>query len=230
MCKVICLDFWDTIYSNDNSAERHQYIQSYISEKFVIPQETVKSLLEKYNYLNRDKQISLLDRLTYIENMLQIKISDEKKKEAEKNISASVLKFPPQLFEGVSEFLSKISLENKVFLVSNTNYSYGYDLKKILQKDGLFDYFDDFFFSDELKMRKTNDLLFEHIIKKHNLLKNQNYFIGDSERNDIIPALKHDFYCIKKCSKRNINKETLAQYKFLEYNELFRFFEDRGVI
>ena len=159
MCKVICLDFWDTIYSNDNSAERHQYIQSYISEKFVIPQETVKSLLEKYNYLNRDKQISLLDRLTYIENMLQIKISDEKKKEAEKNISASVLKFPPQLFEGCSEFLSKISLKNKVFLVSNTNYSYGYDLKKILQKDGLFNYFDDFFFSDELKMRKTNDLL-----------------------------------------------------------------------
>lgn len=84
MCKVICLDFWDTIYSNDNSAERHQYIQSYISEKFVIPQETVKSLLEKYNYLNRDKQISLLDRLTYIENMLQIKISDEKKKKRKK--------------------------------------------------------------------------------------------------------------------------------------------------
>jgi putative hydrolase of the HAD superfamily len=74
----------------------------------------------------------------------------------------------------------------KIGLVSNT--SHGHVLRKILQKFGLYQYFDTMVFSDELGFRKPQPHIFNETLRLLDVKPNEAIHIGDYPELDVVGA------------------------------------------
>ena len=139
----------------------------------------------------------------------------------DKNISNTILKYPPKLYKGVPDFLKFCKSENyKTALVSNTNFSYGSSMRIVMKNDNILNYFDKLSFSDETKIRKPNPKAFLNICKDFSINTNECLFIGDSETRDIEGAKSQGLFTAKKCTTKNIFEHSVADVKFITFTEL----------
>jgi len=82
----------------------------------------------------------------------------------------------------------------KIGLVSNT--SHGHVLRKILQKFGLYQYFDIMVFSDELGLRKPQPDIFNEALRLLNVKPEEAIHIGDNPELDVVAAKAANIYVI----------------------------------
>ena len=79
------------------------------------------------------------------------------------------------------EYIKKIKINYKVFILSNNNST----IKSILENyhKELLNLFEKIYFSDELNMFKPNKDIFEYVIKDNNLKAQECIFIDDRQKN-----------------------------------------------
>ena len=224
MIRVVCLDFWHTLYENMPQNPKKEYIYRLIYDAFhqKVSINSIMGCIDNFEKtFNDNKQYSNLERIAYIEKQFHLYISEDNKIQLDKAISDAVIKYPPIMDTTVMDFLDFLKYSNYIIcLVSDTNYSYGNSIRKIMENDGVLCYFDCLIFSDETKLRKPDPKIFKYISQKFNVLPSQCLFIGDSEKKDIIGPHNEGFLTAKKCVKTNVALESNCDIKFISFSDL----------
>ena len=82
------------------------------------------------------------------------------------------------------ELLQNLSKKYRLFLLSNTNeihvHAFSSYLKKITGKSNFSSYFENWYYSCNIGMRKPNADIFEYALIKNNLITNETMFIDDT--------------------------------------------------
>lgn len=232
MLNIICLDFWNTMYENIPQNPKRTYIYNLIYNSFnkKISTNKIISLLNEFDKSSNNIQYSNFDRLSYIEEKCQVYLTNNEKSKLDLDISNSIIKFPPILNQYVTDFLVFCQKNFfKIILISDTNYSYGCSIRQILKADNIFNCFDYLIFSDETKVRKPNNEIFEKVCKKYNCTPKNCLFIGDSEKKDINGPKTYGFYTAKKCTFENIKIDSNADIKFTCFSDLIKEFIEGGI-
>ena len=133
MIKLICFDFWNTIYKNQQRALKNNHIYNLVYNAFdkQIAVEQIEIVFDSFKENQKIIQYSNLDKISAVEDKYGIYLYDDIKTNLDKNISNTILKYPPKLYKGVPDFLKFCKSENyKTALVSNTNFSYGSSMRR----------------------------------------------------------------------------------------------------
>ncbi|MDR1887331.1 MAG: HAD family hydrolase [Prevotellaceae bacterium] len=105
------------------------------------------------------------------------------------------MEYPPLLLnDNISYILSRLKNEDKVLNIgSNTGFTEGKTLRKVLQKINIFHYFSFCIFSDEVQTSKPSANFFQRIHDNIHVSKNQVLHVGDNPKTDYRGALDFGF-------------------------------------
>lgn len=233
MVRLVCFDFWNTLYENIPNNPKKEYTYNLIYDAFnkKISINQITEYMKKFDTVfNDNKQYTNLNRIEFLEKNFHLFLLKQDKLNLDKKISEAVIKYPPILDNEVINFLKFLKRRKyNIILVSDTNYSYGESIRKILESDGILGYFDCLIFSDETNLRKPNPKIFQFICKRFNVTPNQCLFIGDSEEKDIIGPKNQGFYTAKKCNNENFMSPSKCNIKFTSFSDLQKEFIRGGI-
>ncbi len=86
--------------------------------------------------------------------------------------------------DGMVELVKEIKQKGgKIFILSNISKGFAENYKNVPDLKGLFSLFDGLVFSAPLGMVKPSAEIFEYLLKKYNLQRNDTVFIDDSPKN-----------------------------------------------
>jgi putative hydrolase of the HAD superfamily len=168
--------FWEAYTHFNLNIPKEEFRNAFIYSERKIPEIIKKdfSLLKTY-------QTQIAYQFEYL---IRNKIKNEEEKKITEQLSNycynEVLKNIPK----TKELLNKLKSKYMLGLVSNY---YG-NVKTVLAELGLANYFEEIVDSAVIGIRKPDEKIFEHIIKKLKLNPNEIIVVGDSYKNDIAPA------------------------------------------
>ncbi len=96
-----------------------------------------------------------------------------------------LLEHPPVLFEGVKETIPELAKHFKLGITSDTAYTSGKTLRKLLKHDELLKYFTAFTYSDEIGRSKPHGDAFKSTLKQFGVKADEVVHVGDNEDTDI---------------------------------------------
>ena len=103
-------------------------------------------------------------------------------------LEESLFVAPPRLLEGIGELLHVLALEVRLALISDTSYSGGMTIRRLLAQAGVLQLFDVQTFSGELGRAKPHAEVFLHTLGQLDVEPGQAVHIGDREATDIVGA------------------------------------------
>lgn len=95
---------------------------------------------------------------------------------------------PPRLLPGVASALKAMAEKSPLAIVSDTALSGGVELRKVLEDQGVLQYFSAFSFSDETGVAKPHPKAFTTVLDAMKAAPSQSIHIGDIERTDVVGA------------------------------------------
>ena len=235
--KVITIDFWNTLFDSSSGLDRNKYrLNALITEtdklRCLIKQDelepAMKSSWEYFNkvWMNEQRTPSSLDMVNYFWEKLKLPNNEESKLKIAETFSNSILIHPPKLVPQVKEALDELSRNYKLGIVSDTGFSPGSVLRKLLEKDGILKYFGVFSFSDETGVAKPNPKAFLAVLDHFKCKPEEALHIGDIENTDIVgakslgmKAIRFDGDSSAFLVKEN-PKETLADFECSDWKEI----------
>lgn len=175
MIKTIIFDFGDVFLDLDKAATLRELERMEISD-----------LSEEMLLKNRKYEKGLLSSEEFIESYCELypQLTSEAFR---KSWNAILVKFP----EHRLEFLQQLKKEGKykLILLSNTNDLHIDWVKAHVPFFEEFrNCFDAFYLSQELNLRKPEPLIFEYVLKKHDLKPRETLFIDDTPENTAAAA------------------------------------------
>jgi putative hydrolase of the HAD superfamily len=106
--------------------------------------------------------------------------------ELERAYATPILQTLPQLCPGAAEMLRSLREAGvRIGLVSNTGRTPGYVLRMVLKELDILGFFDVLIFSDELKLRKPNPMIFFHALCQLRVRPHLALHVGDDLRCDV---------------------------------------------
>lgn len=115
-----------------------------------------------------------------------------------------------ELREGAVELIEEVGKSYRLGLLSN--FTYGPVIHKSLKKIGIHGHFDAIIVSEEVGWRKPSPVIFQDMLLRLGVAKNEALFIGDSPLEDIKGALDMDIKTVFVPSQFNSQKD-LAESK-----------------
>jgi putative hydrolase of the HAD superfamily len=197
MVKFITFDVWGTLIKNRSyKEERLGWLGDWLQKNGIgLPLEKIK---EAYRVTNTRinlvrasenyRYVTLEERLTYLLRSLNIELPQHLILIILDSFQEIALKSPPLLFEDAKETLEKLSLTCKIGLISDTGFTSGQVLRRILDKYGMLDLFSQTVFSDETGFNKPHRIMFETILKGWDASPSEVVHVGDLIETDIIGA------------------------------------------
>jgi len=200
MIKLITIDLWDTLISDNKANERKRDLlrTDFIMKIIDLPLSSrekildyFKELTEVFKHPSKENEWALLPetQLLHLFKSLNVNPSSRQFEEILKFYTECALDSPPSLTEkDASDILKKLKEEYKLTLISNTGKTPGKVLRKILEKFNILSYFDMLIFSDEVKLRKPDPKIFLLPCRVFNVLPEETVHIGDSGKIDFSGA------------------------------------------
>jgi HAD superfamily hydrolase (TIGR01549 family) len=194
MIKAITFDLWDTVFVDDSDEpkrkaagrppkpiERRQLLKQYLDKHQAVP---LDAAFKKVWY-EQHITWSVRARLELILNALGRTLPADEMKELVRLHEEMELEFRPDFAAGVQEALKILHQKYRLAVISDTIFSPGRTLRKILQGGGLLDYFDVLIFSDEFGRSKPEPALFQAVCAELGIKCTELVHIGDREHNDV---------------------------------------------
>lgn len=170
MIKNIIFDFGDIFINLDKKAP----VNAFLDLGIYAPIEQVDAINKLYEVGKISTEDFLLQYKKWLPNAFEHEII---------NAWDSILKdFPKYRLE----FLQKLKQENtyRLFLLSNTNTLHIENIKhNVTFYEDFKACFEKFYLSQEIKMRKPNDDIFEFVLNTNNLKATETLFIDDTKEN-----------------------------------------------
>jgi len=209
MIKAITFDLWDTVFINDSdepkreaagrlskTLERRQLLKKYLDKYEPVSLEMVTAVYDavdaafKKVWYEEHNTWQVSERLELILTGLKRHLPEDELNELVRLHEEMELEFRPDFAPGVHEVLQILHEKYKLAVISDTIFSPGRTLRKILDGEGLLKYFDVCIFSDELGRSKPEPALFQAACKDLSVTCRELVHIGDREHNDILGPQK----------------------------------------
>lgn len=174
MIKNIIFDFGDIFINLDKQAPLIEM------SKFGLTQMT-----PELDTIFKNYEMGLMKSVDFI-NVLQSIFSDASREQIITAWNSIILDFPEERLT----FIEQLKKENKyrLFLLSNTNDLH---IEKVKISMGLERFkrfkncFEQFYLSQEMKMRKPNSNIYEFVLLENKLIANETLFIDDTKENTV---------------------------------------------
>ena len=245
MIKGITFDLWDTVFIDDSdepkrkaagrppkSLERRLLVQQFIEKHSPIALELVSSVYDvvdaAFKKVWHDLHVTwtVEERLDLVFKGLNKTLPKSEMTELIRLHEEMELEFRPDLVKGVHEALAVLREKYKLAVISDTIFSPGRSLRKLLDDEGLLDMFDVFIFSDEIGFSKPEAKVFHAASEGLGIELNELVHIGDRENNDIIGPKKIAMYAVLCTAVIDRGSEnTQADAVFMKYKELPKIIE-----
>lgn len=205
MIKAITFDLWDTVFIDDSdepkrkaagkpakAVERRQLVKQFADKHQHVPQEIVNAAYDAQDAAFRkvwhDLHItwSVKERLEMVLKGIGVTLPEDELAELVRLHEEMELEFRPDFVPGVHDAIKTLSEKYKLGVISDAIFSPGRSLRKLLEDEGLLQYFSTFVFSDEVGCSKPHECVFNAAKKGLGVEFNEIIHIGDREHNDIL--------------------------------------------
>lgn len=248
MIKAITFDLWDTVFIDDTdepkrkaagrptkAVERRQLVKQFVDRHQQISQEIVNAAYDTQDAAFRkvwhDHHItwSVKERLEIVLKGLGVTLPEDELAELVKLHEEMELEFRPDFVPGVHDAIKALSGKYKLAVISDAIFSPGRSLKKLLEDEGLLQYFTTFVFSDEVGCSKPAEHIFNAAKEGLGVEFNEIVHIGDREHNDILGPEKmgmKSILCLAALDRGSDRNR--ADAFFEDYSELPDLIENLG--
>ncbi len=201
---AITFDLWDTVFVDDSDEPKRKaqglppkaVERRKITHEFLLKHAPIDRVLVDTAYDTMDVAFARVwhehfitwkvsERLKLLLKGLGRTLPPEDLDELVRLHEEMELKVCPDLAPGIKAALQALHGKYKLGVISDTIFSPGRVLRKLLEKDGLLELFDTFIFSDELGCAKPAPMVFEAAAINLGLTPFDIVHIGDREPNDI---------------------------------------------
>lgn len=197
--RVVTIDLWNTLVDSSNGEARRearrQAVRSHVERMGLTldDAELLRCYHSAWDYFNetwRNEQRtpptrSVVEHLWKQANITPDEIALDM---VTQNFCEGVLLHPPALLPGVREALEELSADYYLALISDTAFSPGPVLKRLMEQHDILRFFRAFSFSDETGVSKPHPLAFETAIRDAGTRPEEGIHIGDIERTDVVGA------------------------------------------
>lgn len=240
MIKAITFDLWDTVFIDDTdepkrkaagrptkAVERRKLVKQFVEKHQHISQEVVNASYDAQDAAFRkawhDQHItwSVRERIDIVLKGLGVTIPENEIKELVRLHEEMELEFRPDFVPGVHDAIKTLGEKYKLGIISDAIFSPGRSLKKLLEDEGLLQYFSTFVFSDEVGCSKPAKCVFNEAKESLGVEFSEIVHIGDREHNDILGPEKmgmKSILCIAALDRGSDRNR--ADAFFENYNEL----------
>jgi len=238
--KIITVDFWNTLFDSSNGTARNNHRIDTL--KFEISktgnnisdleyEKTMEESWEHFNAIwkNEQRTPTSEESRSFFWNRLNIPRDDEAASRIEKAFAESILYYPPKLIDGVADALSELSEYCMLAIVSDTGFSPGKVLRRLMHENDVLKYFSSFSFSDETEVAKPHPKAFRTVLDDLKVLPDAAMHIGDIEDTDIKGAKGIGMKAIRFSGdptaflNLNNSKTTLADYESKSWNDIVNY-------
>ncbi len=240
MIKAITFDLWDTVFIDDTDEPKRKAVGR--SSKNIERRELVKQFVDKYKQVSQeivnatydaqdaafrktwhDQHVtwSVKERMEIILKGLNVTLPENELAKLVLLHEEMELEFRPNFVPGVHEAIKVLSKNYKLGVISDAIFSPGKSLRKLLEDEGLLQYFTTFVFSDEVGCSKPAECVFNAAKKGLEVEFDEIVHIGDREHNDILGPEKmgmKSILCLAALDRGSDPKR--ADAFFTDYSEL----------
>ena len=240
----ISFDFWNTIYEDHtHSYERHTERVKCLQDALVkngyakfgdasstLNASSTLSIEESFKYCweyfdkiwkNEHRTLNAKELLRIGLNYLKADLPQNEFDRVADFFENILIKYDPVLFEGVKEVLPELAKNYKLGITSDTAYTSGRILKKLLEKDGLLGCFSGFTFSDEQGCSKPDPNMFRNTMWQLGSKAHETIHVGDNEYTDIQGAKEEGLKTVLFTGGlKDKNMNTEADYRVDSWDEL----------
>lgn len=197
--KLITIDFWNTIYDSSGGKVRNDFrlrklVESLDQNGIAIKNDefdrAIKASWAFFNSIwkNEHRTPAPVETVKYFFEYLKMPADESRVNKVAYDFGISIIEHPPCLVEGVKNAIETLQKQYKLAIISDTGFSTGKMLRKLLEKDDIIQYFAAFSFSDETGVSKPHKIAFDKILNELKILPTEALHIGDIEATDIIGA------------------------------------------
>ncbi len=205
--KLITFDFWNTLFLDQHEGIRHQKRIAFAHQMICRhhPATAVSEVASAFQaahgvYLSQwESRKSFPMNLHFRELLrnLDLEIPEKDFARVVDFFESVLLEHPPVLINNAFEAVRSAAQRMNVGLISDTGYTPGRALRKILEHHELLDSFNAFSFSNETGLLKPNREAFHKILDELKIRPHEAVHIGDLEETDITGAKQAGMKAIK---------------------------------
>jgi putative hydrolase of the HAD superfamily len=207
MIRLITFDFWNTLFVDRGEEIRNEMRKEFAFDRLQkykpdLTKDEINAAFEvaKINFelqWRRYTSSNMTDYVRVVCDEFGIQIDAQDEKEIVEFFETVLLKHQPLLIPKAGDAVRHAKSQLKVGLISDTGYSPGTTLRKILGSHGIESYFDAFSFSNETGYLKPRIETFLRIFHDLNIRPEESVHIGDLEHTDIAGAKRLGMKAIK---------------------------------
>ncbi|MFA5511753.1 MAG: HAD family hydrolase [Candidatus Kapaibacterium sp.] len=207
--RAITVDFWNTLFDSSNGFKRNAVRQHVFAEEIAkldvkINQEDFqKAVSASWEYFNsiwmqEQRTPETIETIGFLWNHLNLPDKPDSVRRLAKVFAESILDYPPMLMPGAHDSLTELKSRGiKIGLISDTGFTPGTILRKVMENAGVLNLFDAFSFSDETGVSKPNHKAYLTILEQFNVAPAEAVHIGDIEKTDIAGAVAVGMHAIR---------------------------------
>ena len=202
--RAVTFDLWDTVLVDDSDEpkrkqkgllpkprERRRLVFEFLQKHAPVTQEEVDAAYDAadraFNRAWHDGHSTwtVARRLAHLLSGLNRELPEPELAELVRLHEEMEVAVRPDLAPGVREALRALNGRYRLGVISDTVFSPGRALRRILEAEGLLDLFEAFAFSDEVGRSKPNEKMFAAAADQLGIRPKETVHVGDRESNDV---------------------------------------------
>jgi len=196
--KLITFDFWNTLFLDRDEGVRHKrrivfaYDRIQRQRPTVSMQDVEEAFARAHELFSTQwdvrQAVSMRKHFTAMTESLGVQLPEEDTAAVVDFFETILLEYPPVLIDSAAEAVRESASRMTVGLISDTGYSPGRTLVRVLESHDLRSHFQAFSFSNETGVLKPNPEAFLTILRGLDVKPGDAVHIGDLEDTDIAGA------------------------------------------
>jgi putative hydrolase of the HAD superfamily len=229
--KLVTFDFWNTLFIDQHEEIRHKKRMDYAHQvfekckanlEFAEVEKAFKAAHDLFEgQWDHRRAFTMQDHVREMLRNVCIELPSADLEGVIDFFETVLLEHPPLLIANASQAVSFAASTAKVGLISDTGYTPGRTLRKILERHHLGNYFHAYSFSNETGVLKPNPATFTKILSELSIDPQDAVHVGDLEYSDIAGAKQIGMKAIKYIgSNPSATRETIADVVIEDLSEL----------
>jgi len=229
--KLVTFDFWNTLFLDRQEDFRHRKRIVYAHRIFekcsgALELDRVEEAFKAAHELfegqwDHRRAFTMEDHVREMVRNVCLELPPEDLQSVVEFFETVLLEHPPLLIANASDAIAFAASTGRVGLISDTGYTPGRILRKILGRHNLENHFHAFSFSNETGVLKPNPVTFTKILTELNIAPEDAVHVGDLENSDIAGAKQIGMKAIKYIgSNPTATRETIADLVIEDLSEL----------
>lgn len=233
MFKAITFDYWQTLYADtlENWKKRqairidncYEYLtnQGHACNKENIAAAMDNAYMVSNRYWHEHKGISVETCMLTFAESLKLSLDETEIAALIVCLGKAFLAAPPVLIAHVKPMLERLSDKYALGIISDSALSPGKYARKLMERDGIYQYFSAFTFSDETEHTKPEVVQFISTLEQLNAKPEEAVHVGDIVRTDIVGAKNAEMKAIRFAGfNKSETDDTLSDAVIDDYRQL----------